>query len=88
MKNSPDARRRKSVLQFWIAAILAIPVVYVLSSGPVIAAAFWARETTGYDAFYAILWLYFPILILGHGNPVDAYIEWWVVDVFHTVGPG
>lgn len=68
--------------------ILAVPFIYVLSSGPVIGLAFWLRESTGWDGFYLVLWLYYPIIILGHDNPLDYYIEWWVVDVFNTVGPG
>jgi hypothetical protein len=70
----------------WIAA--ALPVLYLLSSGPVLGLAFQLREKTHWDGFYAALWLYYPVLIWGHGNPLDAYIKWWVVSVFHTVGPG
>jgi hypothetical protein len=34
------------------------------------------------------MWLYYPIFAMGHDNPIGAYIEWWVVSVFRTVGPG
>jgi len=74
--------------QKWTVVILAIPLLYVLSSGPVIGLAFWLRESTGWDGFYQVMWLYYPILILGHDHPLVYYVEWWVVDVFHTVGPG
>jgi hypothetical protein len=63
-------------------------VIYVLSSGPVLGIAFYLREATNRDGFYAVMWLYYPLLMLEHGNPIDSYIEWWVVSVFHTVGPG
>ncbi len=71
----------------WMFLLLTIPVVYVLSSGPVLAAAFWLREATGWDGFYLVMFVYFPLLMMGHGNPIDAYIEWWV-ELFGTVGPG
>jgi hypothetical protein len=71
----------------WAASLLALVlIVYPLSSGPVLAAAFWMREATGIDAFYSVMWLYFPILKLP--RPLwDAYIGWWV-NLFGTVGPG
>jgi hypothetical protein len=59
---------------------------YVLSSGPVLATAFLLRETTKWDGFYGVLYVYYPLLAGGHG-PVSAYIEWWV-KLFGTVGPG
>lgn len=83
-----ETHHHSSSWQKWTVVFLAIPLLYVLSSGPVIALAFWLRESTGWDGFYLVMWLYYPIIILGHGNPLDYYIEWWVVDVFHTVGPG
>ena len=78
--------RSKSV--GWPQLIVFALTFYVLSSGPVLATGFWLREATGYDGFYAVMWLYAPLLMLGHGNPLMSYIEWWVVDVFGTVGPG
>jgi hypothetical protein len=62
-------------------------IAYVPSSGPVLAIAFWLREATGWDGFYNVMWLYYPLLIWGHGTPIDAYIEWWV-ELLGTVGPG
>ena len=70
-----------------IVAIIACPVAYLLSSGPDLATGFWLRETTGWDGFYAVMYVYFPIPLMGHGNPIDAYIDWWISDVFGTVGP-
>jgi hypothetical protein len=64
-------------------------VLYVLSSGPMLGMAFWLRERTGLDQFYAVMWLYFPLLKFQPvRGVVGQYIEWWVVDVFRTVGPG
>ncbi len=71
----------------WMFLILMIPVMYLLSSGPVLATAFWLREATGWDGFYAVMFLYLPLFALGHDNPLGAYIEWWV-ELFDTVGPG
>jgi hypothetical protein len=61
-------------------------LAYVLSSGPVLAVAFWLREATGWEGFYAAMWLYYPLLVR-RTEPVDAYITWWV-NLFDTVGPG
>ncbi len=69
---------------FWC---LMAPILYVLSSGPVLALGFWLREATGRDGFYSVMFLYYPIIVLGHGNPIDSYIDWWVA-AFDTVGPG
>ena len=64
----------------------AFPFLYFLSSGPVLATAFWLREATGIDGFYNVMWLYAPILMLP--RPIwDGYISWWVW-LFGTVGPG
>jgi|GEM_PF-5245730 hypothetical protein len=71
-----------------LSILLALPVIYVLSSGPVLGLAFLLRESTGWDGWYSAMFIYYPILALGHGNPLDTYIEWWVVSVFNTVGPG
>ena len=59
----------------WAFILVAIPIVYVLSSGPVLASAFWLREATGWDAFYAVMYLYIPLFYLGHDSPIGAYIE-------------
>jgi len=71
----------------WMIAILACPIAYVLSSGPVLAIAFWLREATGWDGFYLVMFVYYPLFMMGHANPVGAYIEWWV-ELLGTVGPG
>lgn len=72
----------------WHLVLLLAPILYLLSSGPVIGIVFRLREATGWDQLYCLLVVYYPLFALGHGNPIDAYIEWWVVEVFHTVGPG
>lgn len=71
----------------WTVAALLVLAGYVLSSGPVLATAFWLREATGWNVFYAVMWIYYPLIAMGHDNPIDAYIEWWV-RAFGTVGPG
>jgi hypothetical protein len=66
--------------------LFACVTLYYLSSGPILATAFLLRELTGRDEFYAVLWVYYPLLILP--RPIwDPYIEWWV-ELFGTVGPG
>jgi len=67
---------------------LLLPVIYVLSSGPMLGAAFRLREVTHHDEFYVVMWLYYPLLEYCRCEPLGAYIEWWVVTVFRTVGPG
>lgn len=88
-ESTSKASSLTSAINRWGTNLLLGLLLYVLSSGPVLGAAFWLREATHNDAFYAVLWLYYPLLItLGHLGPLGWYIEWWVVDVFHTVGPG
>ena len=77
---------RKRLIR-WTIVVIACLIVYVLSSGPVLATAFWLREATGCDGFYVAMFVHYPLLELGHGNPIDTYIEWWV-GLFGTVGPG
>ena len=73
---------------YWTLLILVIcTFLYVASSGPVLATAFWLRGATGWDGWYAALYLYLPLLVFGHDNPIDWYIEFWV-ELFGTVGPG
>jgi len=86
MKHPHTTRRTR--VDRWILLCVAIPVCYLLSSGPVLGLAFWLREATGWDGFYAVMWLYYPILTFGRNDLIGAYIEWWVVSVFRTVGPG
>ncbi len=66
--------------------VLSLPIVYALSSGPVLATAFWLREVTGINAFYGVLWLYMPLFMLPRAW-WDPYVSWWVW-LFGTVGPG
>jgi hypothetical protein len=72
---------------WWMLALVVGLFVYVLSSGPVIAASFWMREATGWDGWYATMLLYYPLIALGHDNPIDWYIE-FCVRLSGTVGPG
>ena len=82
-----DNRRPTNLVALWGVIVALALALYVLSSGPVLATAFWLREATGWDGFYGAIWIYFPLIVLGHGNPIDAYIEWWV-RLLDTVGPG
>jgi hypothetical protein len=82
-----DERQTGGCVTWLAAALLLFAIAYVPSSGPVLAAAFWLREATGWDGFYAAIWLYFPLFAFGRFPPLDAYIEWWV-EFFGTVGPG
>jgi len=78
--------KERSSYREWTILAVSAPILYLLSSGPVLAASFWLRDATGWDGFYATMWLYFP-LIMAPGRPFDAYIEWWV-RLLGTVGPG
>lgn len=69
-----------------VTALTLAPIVYVLSSGPVIATGFWLREATGWNGFYAVMWAYYP-LVRHHDTPFERYIG-WRVDLFGTTGPG
>ena len=86
MNNPPPTTQRRTIN--WLLLGLLSLVLYVLSSGPVIALGFWLRETTKWDGFYAVMWIYFPLLMFGHDSLPMDYVEWWVNDVFDTVGPG
>lgn len=81
--------RLAAILRWIVTPFLAV-VLYVLSSGPVLGTAFRLRESTHNDNFYVVMWVYYPLFVCGHGpdSPAMRYIEWWVVDVFDTVGPG
>lgn len=81
----PRTNRRR--IPAWAIVFFAVPFVYVLSSGPVLATAFWLREATGWDGFYSVMPVYYPLIVWGHDHPVHWYIEWWV-KLFRTVGPG
>lgn len=82
-----DHRSSRGIGRLLIAAFVLFVAGYVPSSGPVLATAFWLREATGWDGFYAVIWFYFPLFVFGRWEPLDAYIEWWV-ELFGTVGPG
>lgn len=70
----------------WLVIAACSPVWYYLSSGPVLATAFWLREKTGWNEFYFVMVCYLPLLLLPRWI-WDAYIEWWV-NLLDTVGPG
>lgn len=72
----------------WGIWLIALPVLYVLSSGPVMGLCFWLRESTGWDGWYYVMLIYWPLRRIFRYEVMGSYIEWWVVDVFHTIGPG
>jgi hypothetical protein len=80
-------REQRGCATWLICGLLICLIAYIPSSGPVLASAFWLREATGWDGFYWVMFIYLPLLALGHDNPIDDYIEWWV-EFFGTVGPG
>lgn len=84
MDESKEAKRLPTA----IVIVVALPILYLLSSGPVIGLAFWLRNATGWDGFYYIVLLYYPLIRLDHLNVISQYIQWWIEDVFRTVGPG
>ena len=71
----------------WLSLTVAALAAYILGSGPIIAAAFWLRDATGWNGFYAVVWLYFPLAFAGPDSVLSSYIEWWVA-LFGAVGPG
>lgn len=63
-------------------------VAYALSSGPVMALAFKLRDATHHDEFYAVMWLYIPLLMLRpFAYFCDPYLGWWC-HLFGTTPPG
>lgn len=74
-------------LYWWMLALVVGLLLYVLSSGPVLAASFWLREATGWDGWYACGYHYYPLIAFGHDNPIDWYIGFWVW-LFGAVGHG
>ena len=86
MRDTPSGTKLDQAAKVAIAMFVCL-ILYVLSSGPVLATAFWLREKTGWDGFYAVMFLYLPLLWLGHDQPVDAYIEWWAW-LIGAPGPG
>lgn len=83
---NPQDNPRSRGMGSWALVLTLAALAYMFSSGPVLAVAFWLREATGWDGFYAAMWLYYPLLVR-RTEPVDAYITWWV-NLFDTVGPG
>lgn len=67
---------------------LALTLVYILSSGPLLAIACLLREMTGADGWYAAFIPYWPLLVAsGRDSYVMHYIEWWFA-FSGAVGPG
>ncbi len=71
----------------WVVLLVGSLVLYVLSSGPMLAIGFKLRDLTGWNGFYGVIWLYYPLLACGHWQPLDLYVSWWC-RLFNAVGPG
>ena len=85
---SEALRPRNSRLASWLAAVAILLVLYVLSAGPVIALGCWLRDTTHWEAFYIVFYLYYPVLFTGWDNDLfEAYLMWWM-HLFGTTPPG
>jgi hypothetical protein len=83
-----DSNQQKSWTIGNVSRVLVLlTVVYLLSSGPLLALALKLREWTGRDEFYLAVWGYLPLFLMGHDTPFDAYVSWWC-DLFNAVGPG
>ncbi len=63
----------------WAATIATLLVIYVISSGPILAIGCWLRDVTDWDGFYAVLYLYLPLLNpLGDVDFAESYLMWWM----------
>ncbi|HBN77505.1 MAG TPA: hypothetical protein DD473_17190 [Planctomycetaceae bacterium] len=86
----PHKKAWLDLLSHWLLILCVVVAIYILSSGPVMGIGFWLREATGYNEFYGVMLPYYPLFALKL-TPLDFvfewYVEWWVCDVFQTVGP-
>ena len=83
MKDDTGKRRGVAIA----VVVIVLLAIYSLSSGPVVAIGFWLRDMTGWDGFYAVMWLYYPLLMAAHGTPAEAWFLWWV-ELLGTSFPG
>jgi hypothetical protein len=78
-----DARRGHGAT-----TIVALLVIYLMSSGPIMAIGCRLRDATDWDGFYAVFYLYLPILYpLGDVDLFESYLMWWM-KLFDTMPPG
>jgi hypothetical protein len=70
----PSEEKEKSRGLYWTLAVLALlPLLYVLSIGPVVAV--WHRAGGNMDAVWAV---YFPIILLHDQTPLRKPLEWYM----------
>jgi hypothetical protein len=61
--------------KLWLLLVFVfVAVAYVISSGPVIAAAMWLSEKPGMEAANSVIVVYYPLL--EYCDPAATYIEW------------
>lgn len=73
----------------WLTLAAAGAAGYFLGSGPVLAAACWLRDATGWDVFYAVEWMY-PVRLMpgaAAGEAWLSYVRWWM-ELLGTHLPG
>lgn len=88
MATKKQTERPRWITRYSYAALICAPLVYVLSSGPVLATAFWLRDMTHWDGFYAVIWIYRPLLEnYPLTYPFHVYIGWWL-NLFGSMPPG
>jgi hypothetical protein len=82
-----SATNRSSRLASWLVAIAILLILYIFSAGPVIALGCWLRDATDWDGFYAVFFLYLPLIPLADIDLCEAYLMWWM-RLFGTMPPG
>lgn len=79
---------RNSRYRQWAMAIVVLFVAYVISAGPIIAIGCRLRDATGWNGFYVVFLLYWPLVYpLGDIDFVEAYLTWWL-KLFDARPPG
>jgi hypothetical protein len=86
MGSAREQDRGRALTRLLVVAWAAL-ASYVVSSGPVLAAGFWLQDKTDCDYFYAVIWIYYPLLRLAHNTAAEAYFLWWT-ELFGTSFPG
>lgn len=63
-------------------ALIALPILYLLSTGPVVYIGIKVRHSLPPSAYAALDVFYLPIEILHEHTPlqvpIDLYVDWWI----------